>query len=136
MQSASKFTKLIISAGLLCLLSPAARADVYVICNPGLSLTDADIKDVFTGEKQAAGSTKLSPVDNKEAQDEFLQKALSVDKAKYSAQWAKRSFRDGISAPAALGGDADVVSSVKSAPGGVGYVSKDPGAGVKVLKKF
>ena len=117
------------------LLSFSAFAgDVYVIANSGVTLSQAEVKDVFLGEKQTAGSVKLTPVDNKSAQADFLSKVLSVDKSKYDAIWAKKSFQDGLNAPKVKGSDADVIEHVKSTPGGVGYVSA-PGDS-KVIGKF
>jgi hypothetical protein len=114
----------------------AASADVYVICHSGVDLSEADVKEVFLGEKQSAGSIKIVLSDNKARQDEFLQKGLSMSKTKYEAQWAKRSFREGIPEPTRHDGDADVLSFVKSNEGGVGYVGTPPGTGVKVIKKY
>lgn len=127
----NKFTKTIF----LALLSFSAFAgDVYVIANSAVNLTQAEVKDVFMGEKQVAGSVKLSPVDNKATQADFLSKVVGIDKIKYDAIWAKKSFQDGISAPKVKGSDADVVDFVKSTPGGIGYVSA-PGSS-KVIGKF
>ena len=119
---------------LLNLLAAVAYADIVVIANANVELTQADVKDVFMGEKQSAGSVKLSIVDNKSIQDNFLSKVLGVDKVKYNATWAKKSFQDGIAAPKVKGSDSDVIDFVKSTPGGIGYVSAPGDA--KVIGKF
>ncbi|MGC2049139.1 MAG: hypothetical protein WA635_11085 [Gallionella sp.] len=123
------------SAVLLALLLPqlANAADVVVISHPGTTITAGDVKDVFLGDKQFAGATKLVPVDNASLQDSFLAKFLDMPKSKYSNAWTKKSFRDGLIAPAVKSGDAEVIDFVKRTPGAVGYVSSAP-PGVNVAK--
>jgi ABC-type phosphate transport system substrate-binding protein len=117
------------------LLAPAVCAAGEVIANPASPLTAAEVRDVFIGEKQLAGGLKLVPVDNAAAQADFVGKVLQMELPKYTAMWTKKAFRDGLTAPAVKGSDAEVVSFVKSTPGAVGYVS-GASTGVKVLQKF
>ncbi|HEY3327142.1 MAG TPA: hypothetical protein VGK14_08200 [Novimethylophilus sp.] len=122
----------------LCLtLSPlAAQAgDIFVIAGAGTQLAGGDIRDVFVGEKQFAGPTKLIPLDNAAAQDAFLEKVVKMDKQKYTSTWTKKSFRDGLNQPAVKSSDLEVVEFVKKTPGAVGYVTSQP-AGVTVIQKF
>jgi hypothetical protein len=107
-----------------------AHAQV-VISHPSVTLAAADIRDVFLGDKQLAGSTKLVPVDNSATQDGFLSKFVHLDPSKYASLWTKKSFREGISAPTVKGSDA-VLDFVKRTPGAVGYV-KAAGPGVNVV---
>ena len=109
--------------------------DVFVIANAGVNVSADDVRDVFVGEKQIDGAVKLVPMDNAAAQADFLAKVVKVDAAKYTTMWAKKGFRDGVSPPAVRGGDAEVISAVKSTPGGIGYVTKAP-ADVKVIQKY
>ena len=120
------------AAALLC---GAARADVYLICNPALQLSADDARDVYLGEKQLAGSVKLAPVDNAAAQREMLAKVLHMDAARYSTLWTKKGFREGLNAPAVKGSDLEVLAHVKANPGGVGYVTSAP-SGVTVIRKY
>jgi ABC-type phosphate transport system substrate-binding protein len=113
-----------------------AFADVYVIVNPGLKLTADDIKNIYTGEKELAESTKIRPQDNSAAREEFLKKVLQLDVAKYESLWTKKSFRDGINPPTVRASDAEVIAFVKSNPGAIGYVTTAPPSDVTVLKKF
>ena len=123
------------SAVLLALLLPqlAIAADVVVISHPGIAISAGDVKDVFLGEKQFAGGTKLIPVDNASLQDSFLSKFLDMARSKYSSAWTKKSFRDGLTPPAMKSGDAEVIDYVKRTPGAVGYVSSAP-SGVNVAR--
>ena len=103
-----------------------------VITHPSVTLTSADIREVYLGDKKLTGSTKLVPVDNSAAQDVFLSKHMQLDAAKYASLWTKKSFREGITAPAMKSSDAEVLDFVKRTPGAVGYV-KTPGPGVNVV---
>ena len=113
----------------------ALAADVYVVANPDLALTAADVRDVFTGDKQFSGSVKIVPVDNTSIQNDFLAKALQLNTDKYTGLWTKKSFRDGVAVPAMKSSDAEVISFVKATPGGIGYISS-PASGVKVIQKY
>jgi ABC-type phosphate transport system substrate-binding protein len=124
-------------AVMLLTAAPAlAFADVYVIVNPSLNLTADDIKNIYTGEKELAESTKIRPQDNSAAREEFLRKVLQLDVAKYESMWTKKSFRDGINPPTVRASDAEVIAFVKSNPGAIGYVTTAPPSDVTVLKKF
>ena len=115
--------------------TPALAEDLYVISNPGIKLTAEDVREIFLGEKQFAGSVKIAPADNSAAQEAFLAKVMKMDTAKYNTSWTKKAFRDGLIPPATKSGDADVINFVKSTPGGVGYVTTKPGD-VTVVQKY
>jgi ABC-type phosphate transport system substrate-binding protein len=124
----------LIPATLVVLLSGHAYAgDVVVISHIGITLSANDVRDIFLGDKQFAGSTKLTPVDNAALQENFLETIIRMPGAKYASTWTKRAFRDGLTAPAVKSGDASVIEFVKRTPGAVGYVSSAP-AGVNVVK--
>ena len=74
-------------------------------------------------------------MDNGSLHGEFLAKVLQTDERKYAARWTRKSFREGLAAPAIKGSDAEVIAFVRSTPGAVGYVSAGA-PGVKVLEKF
>lgn len=112
---------------------PAAAGEI--VANPTVSLSADEVKELFLGDKQLSGTVKLVPVDNAAAQAEFLGKLLQTDAAKYGSRWTKKSFREGLSAPALKGSDAEVIAFVKATPGAVGYVT-GPSAGAKVLQKY
>lgn len=106
-----------------------------VIANASVTLSADEVKELYLGEKQLAGSVKLVPVENTAEQESFLVKVLHIDIAKYSTRWTKKAFREGLTAPSAKGSDADVIAYVKATPGAVGYVGA-PSSGVKVLQKY
>jgi len=119
----------------LALTLGAPQAQVVVICHPSTTLSADDVRDVFLGEKQLAGAIKLQPVDNAAEQAGFLSKFLAMEPAKYSSAWAKKAFRDGVTAPPMKASDSDVVDFVKRTPGGVGYVKSAPAGGNVVTQK-
>ena len=120
--------RLVSAAALALLVSHSAYAgDLVVIANTGVSLSASDVRDVFLGEKQFAGSTKLTPIDNAALQDDF------VSDSKYTSLWTKKAFRDGLTPPALKSGDAEVIEYVKRTKGAVGYVSSSP-SGVNIIK--
>lgn len=118
-----------------CLLSSLAHAELFVISNSATSIAAGEIKEVFTGDKQLAGSAKLVPVDNASAQESFLSTALKMDVSRYNTIWTKKSFRDGLTAPAVKSGDAEVLDFVRKTAGAVGYVNSQP-SGVNIIQKY
>ena len=121
---------------LLLLAAGVARAgDLYVVTGPSVVLGSDDIRDVFLGEKQFAGSLKLAPIENGSLQADFDARVLKVDAARYASIWSKKGFRDGLTPPPIRGSDAEVLSAIKANPGTVGYVSK-PTPDVKIIQKF
>jgi hypothetical protein len=124
------------SAAILFLLvsTGANAADVVVIANPGIAISGSDIKDIFLGEKQFAGSTKLIVIDNASAQGAFLSKFIQIDVNKYNNIWTKKSFREGLTPPAVKSSDIEVSEYVKRTPGAVGYVTSSP-TGVTIIQK-
>lgn len=114
--------------------TPALAEGLFVISNPNIVLTRENIREIFLGEKQFAGSVKIAPVDNSAAQGVFLSKVVKIDSAKYNTTWAKKGFRDGLSQPIVKSSDAEVINFVKSTPGAVGYVTTQP-HDVPVIKR-
>lgn len=114
----------------------AGTGDVYVVCNPGISLAPADVRDVFVGDKGFAGAVKLAPADNSAAQSAFLEKVLKIGAAKYSGIWTRKSFRDGVNPPPVKANDAEAFAYVKQTPGGCSYVTTAPVSGVSVVGKY
>jgi ABC-type phosphate transport system substrate-binding protein len=118
---------------LLLVFQGANAADIVVISNSGIVVSADEIRDIFLGEKQFAGETKLVVVDNAALQPGFLAKFMHMDVNKYNSIWTKKSFRDGLTPPAVKSGDAEVFEYVKRTPGAVGYVSTAT-AGVKIVQ--
>jgi hypothetical protein len=116
--------------------APAHAGDLYIACSAGVTLTLADVRDVFLGERQFAGPVKLQPVDNNAEQAEFLAKVLKMDWTKYTTTWSKKSFRDGATPPSTKSGDAEIIEYLKHTPGGCGYLGSAPPAGLTLVGKL
>ncbi|MGD0958751.1 MAG: hypothetical protein ABSB19_02985 [Methylomonas sp.] len=130
-----RITNLIVFALTLGFSARGLAAELYIIANPALTVEASAVKSIFLGETQFSGSVKLEPTDNAAAQEVFLAKVMSMDKAKYDAVWVKKSFRDGVNQPPARGSDAEVIDFVKKTPGAIGYVITAP-TGIKVIQQF
>jgi hypothetical protein len=119
-------------------ISCAANADVYVISNPSVDITVADIRGVFIGERLLATGVKLAPVDNAAAQAEFLNKVMLLELSAYNAIWVKKGLNDGLNPPDMKASDAEVILYVRKTPGAIGYVTSIgvTTAGFKTIKRF
>ncbi len=107
-----------------------------IIAHPSVDVSGDDIRDIYLGERQFDGRLRLVPVDNSAVQAEFLSDVLQTDERKYAARWTKKTFRDGLAAPAVKGSDAEVLAFVRSHAGAVGYIKGKASEGVKVLGTF
>lgn len=117
----------------LCGGAARAQASVVVIAHPGLVLETDDVADIYAGDKQLARSVRLVPVDNAEQQANFLAACLKIELARYRSAWTRKTFRDGVPAPALRATDADVADFVRRVPGAVGYVRASAPNGVVVV---
>ena len=131
-----RLMRILAAMALIATCGASRAADLYVICHSGISLTSADVRDVFLGEKQFAGEVKLLPADNSALQAAFLDKIMKIDAGKYSTSWTKKSFREGINPPPAKGSDAEALAYVKQTNGACSYVGTQPGGDVVVVGKF
>lgn len=113
----------------------AAAADVYVIANGSLSVSPAELREVFLGERQFAGKQRLVPTDNASLQRDFVPRVVGIEPSKYGAVWAKKGFREGLNPPELLATDQDVIAVVKATPGAIGYVSRMV-QGVYLIEKY
>jgi hypothetical protein len=127
--------RIVAAITLAALMAPEGASAAELIAHPSVSLTVDEVRDLFLGERQFTTNLKLVPVDNRSLRSEFLSKVLQTDEGKYAARWLRKSFREGLAAPALLGSDAEVIAFVQSTPGAVGYVSKS-GRGVRSLGEF
>ena len=127
----------VLSLGSMCVFASAMAmaGSLYVVAHPGIALTETELREVYTGERQFSGSIKLIPVDNAAAQSDFLGKVMNMDAAVYGALWIKKAFRAGLTTPKVKSGDAEINNFINRTPGAIGYVSMPP-AGGQVLYKY
>ena len=114
----------------------ALTSDLYVVCNPNVSLHLNEVRDVFIGEKSFAGAVRLTPADNVAAQPAFLDKVLKVSADKYASLWTKKAFRDGANPPHVIFNDAEAIAYTRQTPGACSYLQSPPPGGVTVVAKF
>ena len=119
---------------LVAIAAPATR-EIYVIAHTGLHVSAADVTDIYLGDKELATGVPLEPIDNADAQLNFLAVVLKLDLRRYNALWTKKSFRDALNPPLVRSNDVEVVQAVRSTPGGIGYVSSPP-TGVAIIAKY
>lgn len=115
-----------IAATALLLAGNAAAQGITVIAHPSVALPPEDVRDLFVGERQFAGNVRLLPVDNRAAQSGFLVAVLRMESVKYATLWAKKAFRDGLTAPPLKASDVEVIDFVRSTPGAIGYIVSAP----------
>jgi hypothetical protein len=126
----------LLTAALLAAATASSWAgDLFVVVHPSVTLSADEVREVFMGDKQFAGSVKLVPVENASLQADFQGKVLKVDAARYASVWSKKGFREGLTPPPVRATDADVLAAIKANPGTLGYVSK-PTPDVKVIQKY
>ena len=114
----------------------AAAGDIYIVAND-VALSPSDVREVYFGEKEFSGNTRLVPVDNLSSQNEFLPKVLSMNDQRYTSLWVRKAFRDALNPPAVKANDAEVIAFVKQTRGAIGYVSIMPrDKEVRVVAKF
>jgi hypothetical protein len=126
----------LLALSILCFLSPAIAADVYVIAHPSTKVGTDVIRDIYIGEKQFAGDVKIIPVDNAAAQTDFLDKVLKLDQTRYANLWVKKSFRDALNPPSMRTSDKDVIEFVRKTPGAIAYVGSTPPSDVVLIHKY
>lgn len=126
----------LLAALLFSVPSIAAAGELYLIGHAGLKTSEAEVMEVFLGDKQMIGKTKVTAVDNTAAQPDFLKNLIKMDYEKYSKYWAKKFFRDGVKPPVIKSDDAATLSFIKSTEGAIGYVSSKPSGDVDIIKKY
>lgn len=131
----TKLTVIAASLGVLwvSIVTPARAGEV--IAHPSVTLSADEVKELYLGDKQLAGSVKLVPIENAAEQAVFLAKVVQADAAKYAARWTKKAFREGLTAPGVKSNDAEAIAFVKATPGAVAYVGA-ASSGVKVLQQY
>jgi hypothetical protein len=122
-------------AAVAMMATSAGAGELFLIVHPSLEISVEAVREVFVGEKHFQAGTKLAAVDNLSCQKEFLEKVMKLDGTSYGKIWTKKSFRDGLNAPPARSGDAEVLAYVRANVGAIGYVTSPP-SGVKTVAKF
>ncbi|MFZ5698341.1 MAG: phosphate ABC transporter substrate-binding protein [Pseudomonadota bacterium] len=131
----------IVALSTLC-FSPLAGAGVAVIVHPSVStntLMAEAVKQVFLGRASALpDGTAVAPVDQAEGsavRAQFVERVLGKNEQQLRSYWARMIFTGKGQPPRGVTSAAEMLKTVASSPGFIGYVdTKDvvPGK-VKVL---
>jgi len=131
----------IVALSTLC-FSPLAGAGVAVIVHPSVStnaLTAEAVKQLFLGRASALpDGTAVAPVDQAEGsavRAQFAERVLGKNEQQLRSYWARMIFTGKGQPPRGVTSAAEMLKTVASSPGFIGYVdTKDVVAGkVKVL---
>jgi hypothetical protein len=107
-----------------------------VIAHPSIRLSAGEIRQVFLGAKDFAGSIRLIPVDNRAVRAGFVSQVLQTDEKTYFARQAHGRFRQRGSAHVDLRDDDEVLAYVRATPGAIGYIGRSASEGVVVLLNY
>ena len=129
-----------VALGISLAAAPMAQAaDIVIVANNNVKAGDisqADARDVFLGESNSVGGSRVAPVvlQKGPAHDAFLTLVGKTEGA-FEATWRKQVFTGKGSMPHASESEDALIAYVSATPGAIGYVSagKSP-AGVKVLR--
>jgi ABC-type phosphate transport system substrate-binding protein len=114
--------------------APSAPADVQVIANPSVGvseLTPDEVRDIFLGSKTAIGGATVAPVfgESGAAHESFLRNYLGKSDAALRNYYKTLVFTGKGTLPKAFGSEAEVLRYVTATKGAIGYVSASADTG-------
>jgi ABC-type phosphate transport system substrate-binding protein len=121
------------------LVTAASARDLEIVANNSVkvaAISEGDVRDVFLGESNSVGGSKVVPVVLAKggAQEAFLQ-LLGKTESAFQATWRKQVFTGKGTLPRAFDNEEALVAYVSATPGAIGYVGTGkPVGGVKVLQ--
>ena len=121
-------------------LADAFAAEIVIIANPAYPVQKiqlADLKKIYLGEKLYEGSMVLKPMDQADLnpiKKVFIEKVLVLSVEYYKGYWLKRVFREGSIPPAVKPSSREVIATVESETGAIGYVWAEEVGGKQDLK--
>ena len=128
-----------LAVGLALAARPVTAADVVVVANPGVAVSEvsaADLKEIFLGAKTAVGGSDVQPVlaESGAAHEAFLKSYVGKSEQALKVHFKSLVFTGKGSMPKSFGSDAEIVKYVAATKGAMGYVSAGAeGAGVKTI---
>ena len=132
---------LVIVAGMTLLTGALSAAEVKVIANSSVTLSDIstdELKRIFLATKTSLDDgTRVEPVLGKSgaAHESFLKEYVGKTDAALSTYYRSLVFTGKASLPKSFASDAEVISYVAKTKGAVGYVSAAAAVtGVKTLE--
>jgi hypothetical protein len=114
----------------------ALSGDLYVIAHTSATIDARSVRDIYIGEKQFIGTTRITVLDNAAGQSIFLSKVLKIDQNRYASLWIKKAFRDALNPPVVKNSDKEILDIVRKTSGAIGYITSHPPADVTLVKKY
>lgn len=104
--------------------------DIAVVVNasgPLVNATKADVIDIYLGEKRFWNGVKIIPVLYPEGsvKEGFLMETVGMTPKGYKLHWTRKVFQEGLSIPKTYDQPADIVKTVLSEKGGIGFLPMD-----------
>jgi len=137
----STIIRRLVATCLLLLAAHGLRAEVAVICQPGVSIDsiDADTIQAFYLNKKRqwpdGTGVELSLNDSPSIHKAFLDAYVGKSGSSYRSYWKRIVFTGKGAMPTTFADDAAVVAHVARTPGAIGYVdAANIGEGVKRLE--
>lgn len=108
--------------------APAAAADVQLIANPELGVSElsaGDVRDIFLGNRTTVAGAAVEPVfaQSGVAHDAFLKTYLGKSNAALRNYFKTLVFTGKGAQPKTFASDSEVLKYVASTKGAIGYVS-------------
>lgn len=124
------FTKLrILTATLLILINNTALADLAIIGHPDIDtgiLETQNVRKLFLGERKAFPSgyhaTPINHTVGSPDRKEFFTLVLSMKESSHRRLWKRNIAVGNGSSPTELGSHAEILKSISSNPGSIGYI--------------
>jgi hypothetical protein len=115
--------------------------ELTVIVNeagPLTEITETDIRDIYLGHIRFLKGFKVVPIHYREGpvKDAFLSSLVGMTSREYRRYWTRKSFKEGVPAPASQRSFKQIISSVKFIAGAIGYLpvsELDDTDGIRVI---
>lgn len=111
-------------------ISQAHAGEIAVIVNasgPLVNVSEADIADIYLGDKKFESGIKIAPLLYPEGavKEGFLRETVRMTQKEYKLYWTKKIFQEGIPIPKTPASPADIVNTVKETEGAIGFLPKE-----------
>lgn len=108
-------------------ISQAYAGDIAVVVNasgPLVNATKADVIDIYLGEKRFWNGFKVVPLLYPEGsmKEAFLMETVGMTPKGYKLYWTRKVFQEGLPIPKTYDQPADIVKTVISEKGGIGFL--------------
>ncbi len=138
--------KILLTVILLLFAQELYAEELAVIVNessPLTEITETDIRDIYLGHTRFLKGVKVVPINYREGpvKDAFLSSIVGMTSREYRRYWTRKSFSEGVTAPASQRSFKQIISSVKLVAGAIaiGYLPVSElgeTAGIRVITRI